>query len=38
MTQSQKSAENDNKSVEHDVFGMTDLSIFPCADRLEEQT
>lgn len=38
MTQSQKSAENDNKSVEHVVFGMTDLSIFPFADRLEEQT
>ncbi len=37
MTQSQNRAENDNKSEEH-VFGMTGLSIFPFADRSEEQT
>ncbi len=38
MTQSRNRAENDNKSVEHDGFGMTGLSIFPFAERLEEQT
>lgn len=34
MTQSQESAENHNNSVEHYVFGMTDLSTFPFAECL----